>query len=161
MNIASSFKALISLGIASAVVLMLFDSSRFRDRIKLLCGIMMLALIIQLLSPLTEEINKLVNIFPSEDKEDATPSDDMYESEENVIKESARQMASYIKMLLCGRYEISEDEINVSVLLEENDGSIDVKSITVSITENHMQKATSVSEYVSSLMGCKCTVIEL
>ncbi len=158
-NIAGIFKSIILVSIVSSLLLIFLDGNKLKDKVKFLSGVLIISLIIQMLSPLMNELQKLVNIFPSDGDYIDQPSDDI--SQETVLKECARQMSVYIKDMICGKFELTEDEIHVSVSLENKNGTVNVKGITVSITKTHLQLGHEISSYVSSLMGTVCTVIEL
>ncbi len=157
-NIEEIFKLIILVSVISSILLILIDGTKLKDKVKFLSGVIILSLIIQILSPLMTELEKLINIFPS-DGDVFIPTES--ESEENILKESARQMAVYIKDLICGKFELPDNDINVSVSLENENGAVNIKGITVSITETHLSLSYEISNYVSSLMGTVCTVIEL
>ncbi len=157
-SIANIFKLIISVSVISSLLLIFIDGTKLKDRVRFLSGVIILSLVLQILSPLVGELQKLITVFPSED-EAVQPSVD--ESKENVLKESARQMAIYLKSMLCGKFELPDEDVNVSVSLENENSSVKVKGVTVALTETHLNIASEISMYISSLMGTVCTVIEL
>ncbi len=157
-NASGIFKLIILVSVISSLFLIFIDGTRIKERVRFLSGVIILSLILQMHSPLLSELEKLVNLFPS-DEEIVTPSEDI--SKENILKESARQMAVYIKELVCGKFELPSEDVNVSVSLEIENDAVKVKGITLSLTETHLALSSEISKYVSSMMGTVCTVIEL
>ncbi len=150
-------RAIIIIAFLSSILMLLLENSRFKDRLRLISGVMILLLAMQILSPIFSCLRDLADLFPNEEQQ---PEEGDSSYDESVLKESARQMAVYIKQLISSRFSISDEDLNVAVSLEEHDEKVNVKNITVSLSKNYWNIRSDIAKYVSDMMGCQCTVME-
>ncbi len=159
MNVLNDvLRSIISVSLISSLGLLFLGNSKFREGIKYLSGIVLLSLILQLFSPLISALTELTELSPDDVQSDSTQSD---AEDDLLINESARQIAEYLKALISGRFDIPEEELNVSVLLLKNDDTVNIKSVSVGLFHMHIPRAAEISEYVSNVIGCECVVIEI
>lgn len=146
---------LLFLAIASALILHLCSGAKSFGGLKMLCSLFMLLAVCNTISPLLTAISDLT----FDNKNDAENiENDIYDKA--LISRSADYISQYTKELICSRFGISDEDISVGVtLIEDSDGNVAIRHVTVNLMSTVDCSAGEISELVNATLYCECTVL--
>ena len=139
----------------STVIVIFIQSPRLKNAFKTITSLIITLLILSTISSLlTSLLSFGLNFKDSSNEYDNTLFND------NVINETGKQICEYTKDMLCTKFAIPEDSIEVTATLEKNlDNEIYIKIITIRLLYNIDIDKQTLAQTVSDTLMCDCTVL--
>ena len=150
-------KELILISVVCSLLTMLFYRTALYQSIRFICALIIIAYMAQAFLPLYTAVGRLINAEYSYNAEEIT---DDKKTEDEYIERVSVGICKSVKSVICSRYEISEDDIKVSVTINNDDlQNIIIKNVTVTLEKTYSAISGEISKYVADMLGCGCTVI--
>lgn len=156
-NIFELCKTMIGTCIACSLITILFHKTTIFRAVRFVCSVIILAYMLHAFLPLYSVVGDLINVNISDE---ITSENGEPKTENNYISSASVGICQSVKYIICGRYEIPENDLSVSITINtDNPENIIIKSVTVSLNSKHKNLADNVSEYIGDLLGCGCIVL--
>ncbi|MBE6609143.1 MAG: hypothetical protein E7634_00565 [Ruminococcaceae bacterium] len=150
-------KALITVCIACSLLTMLFYKTNLYQSVRFICSIIVIAYMIRAFMPLYCAVAELIN---TEQPNAPEISDESNDPSDEYVNHVSVGICKSVKSVICSRYCIPEDDLKVSVTVNNDEPqNIVIKSVTVTLEKAHSDISADISRYVADMLGCGCTVI--
>lgn len=150
-------KDLITVSIVCALLTMLFYKTNLYQAIRFICSVVVIAYMVQAFLPLYSAIGELITI---DENVESDVSDGIEKSENDYVDYVTVGICKKIKDIISNRYNINEDDIKISVTINNDDPqNIIIKSVTVTLIDDGKNVSEEISRYIGDLLGCGCTVL--
>ena len=151
--------SIVAVSVFCGVVDILSPQNDMRKYLRLLCGICVLCIITEPLTSVFKNFGGLLEGLAETDIE-ISQTDYTKIFEDNLRRGAADEVARCVKDRISVKMNISDDKFDVSVVLDEKEGSYGAIRATVRIFPSGLAlDAKQIADMVGNILDCPCTVI--